>query len=106
MIITVFVAIVCIYTAAKIMSVDERTTVFNKKKIQVKDVKKYNKACAGLVLGFGVAAEIPLVVMGWFGAKIWLSVAMVVLLIVEAVVVTKIYAKIEKNLIKQYDEKD
>ena len=36
MIITVFVAFVCIYTAAKIWISEERTTVFNKKKIEVK----------------------------------------------------------------------
>ena len=39
MIITVFVAFVCIYTAAKIWISEERTTVFNKKKIEVKDEK-------------------------------------------------------------------
>lgn len=105
MIITVFVAFVCIYTAAKIWISEERTTVFNKKKIEVKDVKKYNRACAYLVLGFGFAAEIPLVVMGWFGANIWLSIAMLVLLIVEAYLVTVVYSKIEKSMIRQYDER-
>lgn len=94
-----FVAVMCFSTGAKILSSEERNKVFNKRPIEVVDVKKYNKYCGMLVIGFGVAAEITLFVGAVFRG--WVSGVSTLLLIVEAVLVVVIYGKIEKKLLKR-----
>lgn len=94
-----FVAVMCFGTGGKILNSEERNKVFNKRPIEVVDVKKYNKACAFLVIGFGVAAEITLFVGALFRG--WVSGVTTVLLIVEAVLVVVIYGKIEKKMLKR-----
>lgn len=89
----------CAYVAGKILSSDERNKIFNKYSIQVKDVKKYNHFCAALVIGFGVAAEITM-----FLANITTGLVrfgLTLLLVVEAVIVMKIYNKGEKKMLKK-----
>lgn len=94
-----FVAIMCFSTGAKILSSEERNKVFNKRPIEVVDVKMYNKYCGILVIGFGVAAEITLFVGAVFRG--WVSELSTLLLIGEAVLVVIIYGKIEKKLLKK-----
>ena len=87
------------YVAGKILSSEERNKIFNKYSIQVEDVKKYNRFCASLVIGFGVVAEITM-----FFANISTGVVrflLSLLLIVEAVIVMKIYSKGEKKMLKK-----
>lgn len=94
-----FVAVMCFGTGGKILNSEERNKVFNKRPIEVVDVKKYNKACAFLVIGFGVAAEITLFIGALFRG--WVSGVTTVLLIAEAVLVVVIYGKIEKKMLKR-----
>ncbi len=102
MILVVLVALLCVYYGVKILISEERTTVFNKRPIEVKDVKEYNKACAWLIIGFGVAADLSLLLMSWFDDNIWVKLVLFVSLLVEAYLMTFVYSKIEKKFIKQY----
>lgn len=94
-----FIGCMCAYVSAKILSSEERNKVFNKFPIQVVDVKKYNKFCAALVAGFGVVAEITVFCSYLFSGLI--SILFTLLLIVEAVVVMKIYNKGEAKMLKK-----
>lgn len=97
--ILVIVGITCAYVSAGIFNAKERNRVFNKKSIEVADVKKYNRDCGFLVIGFGVAAEITLFVGFLFG-QIASAIAPLVL-IVEAAGVLKLYENIEKKHLKK-----
>lgn len=94
-----FVTIMCLYVGIKILSSEERNTVYNKRPIEVVDVKKYNQFCGWLTIGFGAVADLTILLMG--SSTIWLNVLGTVLLIVEAFVVTKIYAKVEFKMLKK-----
>ena len=58
-IIFLFVALMCFNVAVKIFNSEERNKVFNKRPIEVEDVKKYNRFCGTLVIVFCVAVEHP-----------------------------------------------
>ncbi len=94
-----FVGIMCFYNGVKILCSEERNTIYNKRPIEVVDVKKYNKFCGWLTIIFGVVAEITIFFMGILPG--WGSVLCTVLLIVEAVVVVKIYVKVEFKMLKK-----
>ena len=99
LIVFIFIGVICFSVAGRILSSEERNKVFTKYPIEVEDVKKYNKACGYLVRGFGVAAEATLylgsLVQGWY------SILFTLALIVEAVIVMKIYGKIEAKMRKK-----
>lgn len=99
LILLLFIGGTCAYVSAKILSSDERNKVFNKFPIQVEDVKKYNKFCAKLVIGFGVAAVVTMFCTYLIGG--WVSLVGTLLLIVEAYVAMKIYNKGEKKMLKK-----
>ncbi len=94
-----FVAVLCGNAAVKIFSSQERNTVFNKRPIEVVDVKKYNKFCGILVVVFGIVAEITLflasVLGGLIGSLLTLGLAL------EAVAVVIIYNKVEFKMLKK-----
>ena len=98
MILLVFVGVLCMYVGMKVLSSEERNKVFNKRPIEVKDVKKYNQACGALVIGFGVVAEITLYFM--VSRTDWVSSLLTILLIVEAFIVVLIYNRIERKMLK------
>lgn len=95
----VFIGCTCMYVAAKILSSEERNKVFNKYPIQVEDVKKYNRFCAILVIGFGVAAELTMFCSYATGG--FLGILFTILLIAEAYLTMKIYNKVEKKMLKK-----
>ncbi len=99
LILLIFVAGLCANVAAKILNSEERNKVFNKRPIEVVDVKKYNKMCGILVIGFGAAAEIILFISILFGG--WISLVCTLALIGEAVLVMFIYNKIEIKMLKK-----
>ena len=99
LIIFVFIAAMCANVAVKIFSSEERNTIFNERPIEVVDVKKYNKFCGSLVVIFGVAAEITLLVGSMFGG--WISAVLTLALIGEAVLVMVIYNKAERKMLKK-----
>ena len=96
LILFIFIGALCFSVAGKILSSEERNKVFTKYPIEVVDVKKYNKACGYLVIGFGVAAELTL----FLGSLIqgWYSIFFTLALVVESVIVMKIYNKIEAKM--------
>lgn len=99
LIIFLFIAFMCINVAIKIFNCEDRNKVFNKRPIEVVDVKKYNKFCGSLVIAFGVAAEITLYAGNLLGG--WMSILCTLLLIGEAVLVMVIYNKIETKMLKK-----
>lgn len=98
-IVFLFIGGTCVYVASKILSSEERNKVFNKFPIQVEDVKKYNKFCASLVIGFGVAAEATMVV--GYGLGGIFNLVSTLLLILEAYITMKVYSKGEKKMLKK-----
>ena len=98
MILLVFVAVLCLYVGMRVLSSTERNKVFNKRPIEVIDVKKYNTACGILVIGFGVVAEVTLFFM--INTTGWVSSLLTLLLIPEAYLVVVIYNKIERKMLK------
>ena len=99
MIVLVFVGGMCVYVGVNILNATERNRVFNKRPIEVVDVKKYNRFCGTLVLGFGAVAEVTIYFL--ITTTGWLSSLFSVLLIVEAILVSLIYSKGEKKMLKK-----
>ncbi len=99
LIIFLFIAFMCINVAVKIFSCEDRNKVFNKRPIEVVDVKKYNKFCGSLVIVFGVAAEITLYIGSLLGG--WMGLLCTLLLIGEAVLVMTVYNKVEIKMLKK-----
>ncbi len=98
-ILLVFVGVMCLWVGMKILCSEERNTVFNKRPIEVVDVKKYNQFCGYLVIGFGIVAEITLYFMCHVSG--WLSGFFTILLIAEALLVVVIYNKVEFKMLKK-----
>ncbi len=99
MILLVFVAVMCMYVSMRVFSSEERNKVFNKRPIEVTDVKKYNRACGFLIVGFAVVAEVTLFFM--ISTTGWVSTILTLLLIAEAYMVVVIYNQIEKKMLKR-----
>ncbi len=98
-IIFLFVALMCMNVAVKIFNCQERNKVFNKRPIEVTDVKKYNKFCGMLVIGFCIFAELTLYIGAVFGG--WVSVVSTLALIGEAFLVMVVYNKAERKMLKK-----
>lgn len=96
-----FVGLLCLMMGVRVIFAEEQTKVFNKRNIPVTDVKKYNRACGGLIIGFGAAAEITLFFM--FRAEGWLGYVFTLGLIVEAMLVVSIYSRVERHFIQKRD---
>lgn len=95
----IFVGIMCLYVAVKTFSSPERNKVFNKRPIDVVDVKKYNQFCGVLILGFGLVAELTIVAMTLTTGIV--STLCTVGIIVEAILVVYIYQKLELRFLKK-----
>lgn len=95
----IFVGVMCLYVSIKTFSAPECNKVFTKRKIDVIDVKKYNQFCGGLILGFGVVAELTIVAM-MFTTGI-MSTFCTVGVIAEALLVVYIYNKFELRFLKK-----
>lgn len=94
-----FVGLLCLMLGVRVFCAEEQTKIFNKRPIKVTDVKKYNRACGSLIIGFGVAAEITLYIM--IRTSGWISSAFTLGIIAEAVIVMFIYNKIERHFIQK-----
>ncbi len=92
------VAAICLYMGMNILTSEERVTVFNKNRFEVKDVKLYNRYCAYLTFGFGAVTEVVLFLMNGLSG-LWTMIP-IALLIGEAVAVKKIYQRIEDAMRK------
>lgn len=98
-IILVFVGIMCAYAAVTVFNSKERTQIFNSRPIEVTDVKKYNRFCGHLIIGFGVAVEITIFIAFALGGIVSLICTIVIAL--EAFLVLKIYSKNEAKMLKK-----
>lgn len=101
----VFIGMMCLMMGVRVYCAEERTKVFNKRHLPIEDkedIKKYNHFCGGLILGFGVVAEITayfmVVTTGLVSTLCTLGI------IVEAFVTVTIYSKYEQRLIKKVQE--
>ena len=66
---------------------------------EVEDVKKYNRFCGGLVIGFGIVAEITIFIACAFGGIV--TIICTIAIAVEAFIVMKIYNKNEIKMLKK-----
>ena len=98
-IIMVFVGLTCAMVASRIFRSKDRNKIFNERPIEVEDVKKYNRFCGFLVIGFGVVAEITILIAVAFGGMI--SIICTVAIVIEAFAVMKIYSKNERKMLKK-----
>lgn len=99
LILLVFVGLLCLMLGVRVYCAEERNRIFNKRSIVVKDEKKYNRICGGLIIGFGVVAEITLYFM--FQSEGWLGSLLTIAIIVEAFVLVAIYNQVERKCIKR-----
>lgn len=86
-----FVGIMCLYVGIKILCSEERTKVYNRFSIEVEDVKKYNQFCGWLTIGFGVVADITLLLMG--NLQGWWSLVCTILLFWRRLLLSKFMPK-------------
>ena len=93
------VGLVCLSVGVNILRSPERNTVFNKRPIEVVDVKKYNRLCSMLVFSFGVIAETTMIFM--CNTTGWISAIFTVLVVAESFLMVVIYNLIEKKLLKK-----
>ena len=98
-IIFVFVGILCVSLGARVFWAEERNKVFNKRIITVTDVRKYNQICGGLIIGFGIVAEVTLYFV--ISTDGWLSTVLTLLIILEAYIVMRLYNKVERKMLKR-----
>ena len=98
-ILLLLVGVMCLWTGMKTLYSEERNTIFNKRPIEVVDVKKYNQFCGCLIIGFGVIADITI----YFMCKTtgWISGIFSLILIAEALLVVVIYNRIERKMLKK-----
>ena len=93
----VLVGIYCLWTFVKVYNSEEQNKIFTKYKFPVTDVRAYNKACAKLILGYGIVAEVLILGMT-LSTGIRTTICMLGILVISFIVV-KIYQKIEKKYI-------
>ncbi len=99
-IILVFVIGVCFTQGYNAYNCDKQNKVFNKRNLPLKDVKEYNHFCGKLIYGFGIVAALTMILI--VSDNAWGSLAGCILLIIEAVVIMKIYNKNEIKFLRGY----
>lgn len=98
MVLYVAIGFICIMAGMRVFMDEEQTKVFNKRKLPLKDVKQYNHACGVLIWGFGAVAEVTCYVC-LTNEGLWANL-MPLYILVEAVVLMKLYFQVEKKNIK------
>ena len=98
-VVLVFVGVMCLMLGVRVYGAEEQNKIFTKYPVKVTDVKKYNKACGVLIIGFGVVAEITLFFM--VCSEGIMSTVFTLAIILEAVLVMFLYRQIEKRLMKK-----
>ena len=93
------VGFLCFTQGVKTYQMEEQNKIFTKYPIRVTDVKKYNQFCGKLMIGFGVIAEITLIAMAT--TEGWISIVLALSIIVDAVILMKIYRNGEKKFLKK-----
>lgn len=94
-----FIGMMCLMMGVRVFFAEEQTKVFNKRNLPLTDVRKYNKLCGALILGFGVIAEITIIFM--IGSGGTLASFVTIPIIVEVGIVVLIYNQIEKRMIRK-----
>ncbi len=94
--IMVFVGVMCLMLGMRVFAAEEQNKIFVKYPLKVKDVKKYNQACGALIIGFGIVAELTLMLM--VSTEGIVSTICTFAVIVEALLVMVIYRQIEKSM--------
>ena len=95
----VFIGMMCLMLGMRVFNAEEQNKVFNKRKLPLKDVKKYNHLCGALIIGFGVVAEITIYFMVLSEGIV--SGLFTLAIVVEAVLTMVIYSRIEKKMIQK-----
>ena len=95
----VFIGMMCLMLGMRVYSSEEQNKVFNKRSLQLTDVKKYNHLCGVLIIGFGIVAEVTIYFMITCTGIV--STLCTVGIIVEAIVTMAIYSQIEKRMIQK-----
>lgn len=93
----VFIGAMCLMLGVRVFWAEEQNKVFTKQMLQLNDVKQYNKLCGGLIIGFGVAADITIYYM--VTSEGLLSTLFTLVIIVEAILTMVIYRFIEKKCV-------
>ncbi len=101
----IFIGMMCLMLGVRVYCAEERSKVFNKRHLPIEskeDIKKYNHFCGGLILGFGIVAEITAYFMVISTGIV--STLCTLGIIVEAFLTVTIYAKYEKKMILRIQE--
>lgn len=93
----VFIGAMCLLLGVRVFWAEEPNKVFTKQKLQLVDVKQYNRLCGALIIGFGVVADITMYFM--ICSEGLLSTMFTLVIIVEAILTMVIYRFIEKKCV-------
>jgi len=97
-IILILVLGVCFTIGYNTYNSENQNTIFNRRRLALKDVKEYNHFCGKLIYGFAIAATIALFMM-LFGVS-WVRLAGWVLLVIASVTLVKYYNKKEITFLR------
>lgn len=95
----VFIGLSCLTLGVRTISAEERNKIFNKRPIRVKSVQAYNRFCGGLIIGFGIVAEITVYFMVYTEGIV--STLCTLGVIAEAFLVMTIYNQVERRMLVQ-----
>jgi len=89
---------ICFYQGYTAYTSEKQNHIFTKLNLPLKDVKEYNHFCGKLIYGFGIVAMITFAVIASTDGLI--SILCMLLLLLEAYVLLRIYSKNEIKFIK------
>ena len=93
----VFIGVMCLMLGVKVFWAEEQNRIFTKQRLQLKDVRQYNQLCGGLIIGFGVVADLTVYYM--VTTEGLLSALFTLVIIVESILTMVIYRLIEKKCV-------
>lgn len=98
-ILLVFIGTMCLMLGVRVFCAEEQNKIFNKRNLPLKNVKAYNHFCGGLIIGFGVIAEITMYFMVFTNGIA--SGLFTLAIIVEAILTMVVYQQVEKRMIRK-----
>lgn len=95
----IFITVLCVSLGVRVFHAPKQAMIFTKNSLRLKDVKKYNRWCGSLIIGFGLVADVIILIFTSLG-DLWGSL-LPLGIIVEAVLLMFLYSIVEKNMIKK-----
>ena len=95
----IFITALCVSLGIRVFQTPGQAMVFTRSMLPLKDVKKYNYWCGGLIIGFGIVADAIILLFLSLG-ELW-SYFLPIGIIAEAVLLMFLYSRVEKSMIRK-----